>query len=80
VALRRAGEKDGREKKVLSARPRAPGSRGEKHRSEGLARLDRNAKSLAELQIDSARYIWDLAEQELLFYLVQLGGLEPPTS
>ncbi len=31
---------------------------------QGLARLDRNAKSMAELQIESARYIWDLAEQE----------------
>ena len=32
--------------------------------AQGLAQLDRNAKSMAELQIESARYIWDLAEQE----------------
>jgi len=32
--------------------------------AQGLAQLDRNGKSMAELQIESARSIWDLAEQE----------------
>jgi hypothetical protein len=29
-----------------------------------LAQFDRNGKSMVELQIESARYIWGLAEQE----------------
>ena len=32
--------------------------------AQGLAQLDRNGKTMAEIQIESARYIWDLAEQE----------------
>ena len=32
--------------------------------AQGLAQLDRDGKSMAEIQIESARYIWDLAEQE----------------
>src|SRR5260370_14418986 len=32
--------------------------------AQTLATLDRNGKSMAEIQIESARYIWGLAEQE----------------
>jgi hypothetical protein len=32
--------------------------------AQALAQLDRNGKSMAEIQVESARYIWDLAEQE----------------
>jgi hypothetical protein len=32
--------------------------------AQSLAQLDRNGKTMAEIQIESARYIWDLAEQE----------------
>jgi hypothetical protein len=32
--------------------------------AQSLAQLDHNGKTMAEIQIESARYIWDLAEQE----------------
>jgi hypothetical protein len=32
--------------------------------AQALAQLDHNGKSMAEIQIESARYIWNLAEQE----------------
>ena len=32
--------------------------------AQALAQLDRKGKSMGEIQIESARYIWDLAEQE----------------
>jgi hypothetical protein len=32
--------------------------------AQSLAQIDRTGKSMAEIQIESARYVWDLAEQE----------------
>jgi hypothetical protein len=32
--------------------------------AQSLAQIDRNGKTMAEIQLESARYIWDLAEQE----------------
>ena len=32
--------------------------------AQSLAQIDRTGKSMAESQIESARYVWDLAEQE----------------